>query len=221
MDPDDNILTVIRGRKLVRLYGCDVHAMLPNELGSKGRTIQSRIDCDDPRRSNLDEETFNKFKNTTCRYCVVKEGDILYFPAFWWHQVTSPVLTTSVNWFFGDADFNTFTTKVLKSSQRGSLMYWLFNIIQQNRPFPSFNRLLVHLKGSLQTFLVKQWHEVLTPEQTDEIYNEIIEYFNLKDLVEECMKNEAYTLKAKNPPTLRIRGLLMRDANEADENDEK
>ena len=33
MDPDDNLLMVIRGRKLVRLYGCDVYAMHPNELG--------------------------------------------------------------------------------------------------------------------------------------------------------------------------------------------
>lgn len=36
MDPDDNLLMVIRGRKLVRLYGCDVDVMMPNKLGSKG-----------------------------------------------------------------------------------------------------------------------------------------------------------------------------------------
>ncbi|CAF1048344.1 unnamed protein product, partial [Brachionus calyciflorus] len=34
MDPDDNMLTVIRGRKLVRLYGSQVYDMNPNELGS-------------------------------------------------------------------------------------------------------------------------------------------------------------------------------------------
>ena len=33
LDPDDNILSVYRGRKLVRLYGCNVHAMKPNKLG--------------------------------------------------------------------------------------------------------------------------------------------------------------------------------------------
>lgn len=82
MDPDDNLLAVLRGRKLVRLYGCDVHAMNPNELGSKGRTIQSQIDCDD--FSKLEDETIrNKFENTTCHYCLLKEGDFLYFPAFW------------------------------------------------------------------------------------------------------------------------------------------
>jgi hypothetical protein len=83
MDPDDNLLTVVRGRKLVRLYGCDVHAMNPNELGSKGRTIQSQIDCDNFARNNLSEEQAERFKNTTCYYCMLKEGDCLYFPAFW------------------------------------------------------------------------------------------------------------------------------------------
>jgi hypothetical protein len=83
MDPDDNLLMVIRGRKLVRLYGCDVYAMNPNELGSKGRTIQSQIDCDNFSKNNLSDELMEKFKNTNCYYCLLKEGDCLYFPAFW------------------------------------------------------------------------------------------------------------------------------------------
>lgn len=33
MDPDDNVLSVFRGRKLVRLYGCNVDVMKPNKLG--------------------------------------------------------------------------------------------------------------------------------------------------------------------------------------------
>ena len=78
---------MIRGRKVVRLYGCEVEPMLPNSLGSKGRTLQSRIDCDDPMRSNLSKEELERFKNIKCQYCVLKEGDLLYFPAFWWHQV--------------------------------------------------------------------------------------------------------------------------------------
>lgn len=38
MDPDDNLLIVLSGRKVVRLYGCDVEAMMPNKLGSKGQS---------------------------------------------------------------------------------------------------------------------------------------------------------------------------------------
>jgi hypothetical protein len=83
MDPDDNLLCVVRGRKLVRLYGCDVNAMKPNALGSKGRTVQSQIDCDNFARNELSEEQLAKFKETTCFYCLLKEGDCLYFPAFW------------------------------------------------------------------------------------------------------------------------------------------
>lgn len=96
MDPDDNVLSVFSGRKLVRLYGCDVSAMKPNKLGSNGRTIQSQIDCD---KENLDvsAEEFERFKDLTCWYCLLKEGDLLYFPAFWWHQVSTPELTISVS----------------------------------------------------------------------------------------------------------------------------
>jgi len=84
LDPDDNTLCVIRGRKLVRLYGCDVHSMKPNGLGSKGRTIQSQIDCDKERNDlDLTDEEFEKFKNTTCHYCLLKDGDVLYFPGIY------------------------------------------------------------------------------------------------------------------------------------------
>ena len=55
--------------------------MKPNGLGSKGRTIQSQIDCDKPREElNLTDEEFEKFKNTNCYYCLLKDGDVLYFP---------------------------------------------------------------------------------------------------------------------------------------------
>ena len=84
MDPDDNLLGVIRGCKLVRLYGCDVHAMNPNDLGSMGRTIQSQIDCDNLERNVLDAKILERFANTDCFYCLLNEGDCLYFPAFWY-----------------------------------------------------------------------------------------------------------------------------------------
>lgn len=42
VDPDDNLLMVIKGRKIVRLYGCDVEAMMPNKLGSKGKFLEKK-----------------------------------------------------------------------------------------------------------------------------------------------------------------------------------
>ena len=59
-DPDDNCLVVLNGSKNVRLYGCDQTTMYPNQLGSKGRTIQSQVFCDD-----ADLEMFPNFINAT------------------------------------------------------------------------------------------------------------------------------------------------------------
>ncbi len=60
-DPDDNILIILNGRKKVKLFGCDLKPMYPNELGSKGRTIQSQVYCDDP-----DLERFPEFEKSSC-----------------------------------------------------------------------------------------------------------------------------------------------------------
>ena len=212
IDPDDNLLIVIRGQKAVRLYGCDVYPLNPNDLGSKGRSLQSQVNC--YTNDSIEQgDVLEKFKKVTCSYCLLEEGDLLFFPAFWWHQVTSPQKTISVNVFFGNSGENNFITKLLASDQRSALLYWLFNIIEQNRPYQSFNRLLANLKASMYCFLFKQWHESLTNEQIDDIYNEIVNYFK-------CDKNilddeQLKVLNGKNPPVMKIRGLLWRN----DEND--
>jgi hypothetical protein len=217
MDPDDNVLAVYRGRKLVRLYGCDVHKMKPNKLGSNGRTIQSQINCDSDE-PGLTAEELNNYQSVTCNYCILRDGDLLYFPAFWWHQVTTPELTISVNFFFGDAGSNVYTQKVLESSQRGSFLYWMCNIIEQNAPFSSFPRMLVYLRRSIKFFLFKQWHDVLSDEQAADIYDEIIVFFGLRDRVRALEEEYRDRASPKNPPNIRIRGLLMREkAEDAEE----
>lgn len=65
-DPDDNCLIILNGRKQVKLFGCDVTSMYPNELGSKGRTIQSRVLVNEP-----DLSSFPNFKDAKC-YEVLK-----------------------------------------------------------------------------------------------------------------------------------------------------
>ena len=71
-------------RKQVRLFGIDLDSLYPNPLGSHGKTIQSRVNCDSP-----DLETFPKFSQAQCQYCVLEPGEMLFIPAFVWHQVTS------------------------------------------------------------------------------------------------------------------------------------
>lgn len=70
---------------MIICIGCDVHSMHPNKLGSKGRTIQSQINCDQ-LQEDLSPEIVEKYRNVTCSYCLLKESDILYFPAFWWYS---------------------------------------------------------------------------------------------------------------------------------------
>ena len=60
-DPDDNCLIILNGRKRVKLFGCDMSTMYPNKLGSKGRTIQSRVLVDEP-----DLNQFPNFKYAKC-----------------------------------------------------------------------------------------------------------------------------------------------------------
>ena len=208
---------VLRGRKTVRLYGCDVYPMMPNALGSKGRTLQSSINCDDFHKNNFTPEQLERFKQVTCSYCLLKEGDLLFFPGFWWHQVSSHELTLSVNCFFGDEGSTKYTWKLLRSNQREAFIFWLLNIISQSRNFPSFRRLLVHLKHSLLNFLFKQWHETLDNEQLDILHDEIINRLRLGELLDECKLDETLQYKGKNPPELKIRGLLMRPKEEEEQ----
>ena len=52
---------ILNGRKHIRLYGSDIENMYPNPLGSKGRTIQSQIDCNNP-----DLELYPSHANAVC-----------------------------------------------------------------------------------------------------------------------------------------------------------
>ena len=82
------------------------------------------------------------------------------------------------------------------------------NVIEQNRPFGSFPRILARLDEVIINFLHKQWHEALNENQLEKIRKFILEYLNLDGLpaVEEN--------PPKNPPMLKIRGLLHRDRGE-------
>jgi len=71
-DPDASMLMMIEGKKEVRLYSCSfLHHMYPNELGSKGKTIQSQVICDKP-----DLEQFPDFSKVTCYHGILQAGDM-------------------------------------------------------------------------------------------------------------------------------------------------
>ena len=115
--------------------------------------------------------------------CILESGDLLFFPAFWWHQVTSLETTISVNMFFGDGGENNYLTKVMKSDQWLAFKHWLLNIIEQNRETVQFQRVLENLPESIEAFLLKQWHEIPTKEQLETLVQVVMDYLEMEKLV--------------------------------------
>ena len=60
-DPDDNVLIILNGKKHVKLFDCDLESMYPNERGSKGRTIQSKVLISQPNYTK-----FPNFRHSKC-----------------------------------------------------------------------------------------------------------------------------------------------------------
>jgi hypothetical protein len=78
--------------------------------------------------------------------------------AFYWHQVTSPEITISVNTFFGDAGESTFVDKML-TTRRDSFLHWIFNVVEQNRSTSAYDVILYHVDHMMKHFAFKQFHE--------------------------------------------------------------
>ena len=65
------MLIMLQGRKQVRLFGCRLPPLYPNPLGSKGRTVQASVDCDNP-----DLESHPLFAEAICHHAVLQPGDM-------------------------------------------------------------------------------------------------------------------------------------------------
>lgn len=128
---------------------------------------------------------------------------MLFFPAFWWHQVTSTETTISLNIFFGDKGTNAYLTKIMNGNQWPCFKYWLLNIIEQNKGKEQFKKVLQYLPATIEAFLFKHWHEIPTEKQRDRLVETVLEYCGLKQLPPKVDH-------VKNAPPLKIRGLLWR-----------
>lgn len=198
-DPDEGMLMMIEGEKEIKMFcSSDLLKLYPNALGSKGKTIQSQVDCNEP-----DYSRFPDFKDTICYHCNLHAGEMLYIPAFWWHQVTSVTDVVSANIFFGDAGENTYITRHIKGESWPAFRWWILNIIEQNRCHSSFQRSLSRLSLCVENLLLKQFHEKATVEQLDFIVKIIIEYLGIEKL-------PSFENGGKNPPPIKIRGLRWR-----------
>lgn len=128
---------------------------------------------------------------------------MLFFPAFWWHQVTSTKQTISINIFFGNDGDNAYLSKVMSGDQWQSFKYWLLNIVEQNRTKSQFQGVLQHLDETLINFLLKQWHEIPTTQQVNTLVRTVLDYCGLKE-IPTCIEKKRWA------PPLKIRGLLWR-----------
>jgi len=201
-DPDDNFLVMIQGRKQVRLFGIDLENLYPNPLGSQGKTVQSQVNCDEP---NL--EKFPNFTNAVCEYCVLEPGEMLFIPAFYWHQVTALDTGISINMFYGDPGENAFISKMFRDPYKPHFHYWFLNIIEQNKDQQSFTKIISRLPEVVRHFFIKQWHEIPSDEQVTTLVNLVQNHLSLEELPEPIIT------EGKFPPVLKIRGLLHRDGN--------
>jgi hypothetical protein len=93
-DMADNYLVQVQGRKRFLVFNPDQHALLyaaeDTEHGTK-----SRADFQQP-----DEERFPLLRQARPMEAVVEPGDILYLPAFWWHEVETLEAAISVNYWW-------------------------------------------------------------------------------------------------------------------------
>jgi len=199
-DPDDNFLVMIKGRKRVRLFKHDIDSLYPNPLGSHGKTIQSQVNLDSP-----DLEKFPKFANAHCQHTILHPGEMLFIPAFFWHQVSALDTGISMNFFYGDPGENRFLNKLFSPPYVTHFNYWFLNIIEQNRECQSFSKMLPRLPEVVKHFVLKQWHEIPSEEQIDRLVDLVKVHCDIKELP--TSRDEVIS---KFPPVLKIRGLLHR-----------
>eukprot|EP00465_Bigelowiella_longifila_P015813 CAMPEP_0185261842 /NCGR_PEP_ID=MMETSP1359-20130426/10153_1 /TAXON_ID=552665 /ORGANISM="Bigelowiella longifila, Strain CCMP242" /LENGTH=385 /DNA_ID=CAMNT_0027848605 /DNA_START=192 /DNA_END=1346 /DNA_ORIENTATION=+ len=164
MDPDDNFLIILEGRKRICLFPpSPIRRMYPNPLGSKGKTIQSKVLLDEKQDSIA--ERFPEFDESAMAEVTVNAGEMLFIPAFFWHQVTTVRKTLSVNIFFGESGDSSYLGKIMRPPQWEAFSYWLLNILEQNAESINFGEIIREIPRVLEQFLMKQWHETPTEEQ--------------------------------------------------------
>ena len=194
---------MVQGRKQVRLFPLDcIDSMYPNPLGSQGKTIQSQVNLDHP-----DLQKYPSFANTHCQHCILHPGEILFIPAFYWHQVTALDTGISCNVFFGDGGSNNYLEKILSDPYREHFKFWLLNILEQNRDCDSYPKILARLPEVLNHFFVKHWHEKASNVQIEKVMNFVQENIDLD-------QEPKQMTESKFPPQLKIRGLRGRVAKE-------
>jgi Cupin-like domain len=97
-DGDHNFLVQIRGKKELILFRPEDSAYLyPKEGGIN--THESSVELD-----HIDYDRFPLVRNASAFSCTLQQGDVLYLPPRWWHQVRTVELSISVNYWWNRFD---------------------------------------------------------------------------------------------------------------------
>jgi len=103
-DPFDNLLCMTAGKKIVTLfdahnnenlyeghireaflsYDQQTHSFQRLDLKDSTSMVMSPVDIKNP-----DLEKYPKFANANSIECTISQSDVLFIPAFWWHEVQS------------------------------------------------------------------------------------------------------------------------------------
>jgi hypothetical protein len=97
-DRDHNFLVQVRGRKALTLFAPEDSGYLYPNTDSEYAHV-SRIELE-----NADKNKFPLFDQATPFYCLLEEGDALYLPPYWWHQVRSLEMCINVNYWWNRFD---------------------------------------------------------------------------------------------------------------------
>jgi len=207
VDPDEGLLMICSGSKTVKLFSYDqFHLMKPHKLGSFGRTVQSGLDL------KIEDNSEQLPNDKICYTGNIKSGDMLYIPAFYWHQITTDINdnqpTISLNSFWSPCSENQlFADKILKNNNQlyKIFVYWFSNVLEQNKSFPTFNRMLSRFDEVAYNFILKQWKEKISVEHVEILCKICLDYFELEKFPDRAVDDVS-----KHPPVLKIRGLTNR-----------
>lgn len=133
--------------------------------------------------------------------------------------MVSEEITLSINVFWGS---KTFEHKIEHFKQvKPAFIYWILNVIEQNRTCKNFLKILSNLKEQIRRFLYNQWGVMISNSFSDYICLFIVQY--LRTSLSESDTFHKFGIdfmdflpppELKHSQRLRIRGLMHRSGNE-------
>jgi hypothetical protein len=97
-DPQDNLHALVRGRKRFVLYAPEETPRLYPRSMLRPFAHLSRVDIARP-----DHGLFPRFRDAARHEVELEEGEILYMPAGWWHDVYTHQLSFGVNFWWWES----------------------------------------------------------------------------------------------------------------------